>query len=449
MLNREIDFKPSSGASTQPQAGPTRRTAALGVLGALAWPGGARAREEAAFTLRVASFPDLDRSVRAALQTFRQRHPRVQVRLTSLGVRDHHTAMTTALATGANLPDLMAIDVDYVGRLSRSAGLSNLAAAPFSGAARGDDGAPGGGFDRLAAYALAAAQPQAGVQAALPVDIGPGALFYRADLMQQAGISEAALTRSWPEFIEAGRRLRAHSGAYLVAHAADLAEIGIRSGLAAGDGVYFDAQGHPLVETPRFVRAFERARDARAAGIDARMRAWTNEWTEGLRSGRVATQMMGSWLAGHLKNWIAPAAAGRWRAAQLPGGAFAAWGGSYYAIPRGAREPALAWELLQLLALDKTQQLQAFQALDAFPALLDAQADQVMDEALPYLGGQRARQLWRTAAARIAPTASDRYDPIAGLVVQAELMKVLDQGKDVAVALADARRALERRVRRR
>jgi multiple sugar transport system substrate-binding protein len=448
----EIDFK----ADARPDASPSRRAVTLGVLGALAWPGAVRAQSGGALTLRVASFPDLDRGVRAALPVFQRRHPRVQVRVTALGVRDHHTAMTTALATGANLPDLMAIDVDYVGRLSRSAGLSNLAAAPFSARPGGDDGVPGrvglavgGGFDRLAAYALVAAQPHPGVQAALPVDIGPGALFYRADLMQRAGISEAALTRSWPDFIEAGRRLRAQGGTYLVAHAADLADIGIRAGLAAGEGVYFDAQGRPLVETPRFVRAFERARDARAAGIDGRMRAWTNEWTEGLRSGRVAAQMMGSWLAGHLKNWIAPAASGLWRAAQLPEGAFAAWGGSYYAIPKAAREPALAWEFLQLLALDKQQQLQAFQALDAFPALLDAQADAVMDEALPYLGGQRARQLWRTAAARIAPTASDRYDPIAGLVVQAELMKVLDQGKDVAAALADARRALERRVRRR
>jgi multiple sugar transport system substrate-binding protein len=390
--------------------------------------------------LRVASFPDLDRGVRAALATFQQRHPDVKVKLTALGVADHHTAMTTALATGANVPDLMAIDVEYIGRLSRSAGLSNLSAAPFGAEVF---------QDRLAPYALAAAQPQPGQQTALPVDVGPGALFYRADLLQRAGISETELTQSWPSLIEAGRRLKQSTGAYLVAHAADLAQIRIRSGLAAGDGVYFDAQGQPLVETTRFVQAFELARAAREAGIDARMRAWTNEWTEGLRSGRVATQMMGAWLSGHLKNWIAPAAAGQWRAAQLPGDAFAAWGGSYYAIPKAARQPELAWEFLQLLALDRTQQLAAFAAFDAFPALLDAQADAVMDEPLPYLGGQAARALWRTASARIAPTASDRFDPVARLVVEAELMKVLDQDKPVAQALADARRTINRRVRRR
>ena len=437
------DVPDTAGALALRSAG--RRGALLGLASAFILPGRARAYGDAPARapLRVASFPDLDRGVRAALSAFQRRHPGVQVRINALGVADHHTAMTTALATGANVPDLMAIDVDYIGRLSRSAGLHDLAAPPFSAPA----GTPG--HERLAAYALVAAQPRPGVQAALPVDIGPGALFYRADLLQRVGVDEAQLTRSWAGFIDAGRRLRQQTGAYLVAHAADLADIGIRSGLAAGEGVYFDGQGRPLVETPRFVRAFERARAARQAGIDGRMRAWTNEWTQALRSGRVAAQMMGSWLAGHLKNWIAPGAAGLWRAAQLPEGAFAAWGGSYYAIPKAARQPALAWEMLQLMALNKAQQVAAFQALDAFPALLDAQADAVMDEPLPYLGGQPARQLWRTAAARIAPTASDRYDPIAGLVVQAELMKVLDQGKGVARALADARRTLERRVRRR
>lgn len=442
---QEIDFLPSSaadGSSDTARAG-RRRALGLGLwLGLAAVLGGRPGAVHAAGNteLRVASFPDLDRGIGLALQAFQRRHPALRLRLTSLGVTDHHTAMTTALATGANVPDLMAIDVDYIGRLSRSAGLHDLAAAPFGAAA----------FEgRLAPYALAAARPAPGRQTALPVDVGPGTLFYRADLLAAAGLAEADLTESWARFIEAGRRLRQASGTYLLAHAVDLGRIGLRMGLAPGQGVYFDAQGQSLLLSPRFERAFTLARAAREAGIDARVRAWTNEWTEGLRSGRVATQMMGAWLGGHLKNWIAPAAAGLWRSAQLPEGTYSAWGGSYYAIPRQARQPALAWELLQLLALDKPQQLAAFESLDAFPALLAAQAHPAMDQPLDYLGGQPARQLWRSASQRIVPTASDRHDPVAARVVESELMRVLDQGKPVAQALADAHHILQRRVRRR
>jgi hypothetical protein len=35
---------------------------------------------------------------------------------------DHHTAMTTAIATGANLPDVMAIDMDYLGKFTQAGG---------------------------------------------------------------------------------------------------------------------------------------------------------------------------------------------------------------------------------------------------------------------------------------------------------------------------------------
>ncbi len=39
-------------------------------------------------------------------------------------------------------------------------------------------------------------------------------------------------------------------------------------------------------------------------------------------------------------------------------------------------------------------------------------------------------------------------DPVAAEVVSAEFDKVLEQGKDVKTALADAKKAIERRVRR-
>ena len=40
------------------------------------------------------------------------------------------------------------------------------------------------------------------------------------------------------------------------------------------------------------------------------------------RSSPATASRTGAWLAGHLNNWLAPATRGRWRAAQLPEGAF-------------------------------------------------------------------------------------------------------------------------------
>jgi multiple sugar transport system substrate-binding protein len=202
------------------------------------------------------------------------------------------------------------------------------------------------------------------------------------------------------------------------------------------------------VNSPRFVRAFELARQVRQGKLDARVGAWSNEWSEGFKRGTIATQMTGAWLAGHMNNWLAPDTKGRWRAAQLPEGAFAAYGGTFFAIPRGTprEHKLLAWEFIQLMTLNREVQLSAFKSQDAFPALLETYDDPFFDQPIEFLGGQTARVGWRAAAKRIAAVSVHKQDAFAGEVIDTELDKVLDRGKDIGAALADAERLLKQRA---
>ena len=185
----------------------------------------------------------------------------------------------------------------------------------------------------------------------MPADIGPGTLLWRTDILGRAGIDEAELTRSWDSYVAAGVKIKQTTGAYLLAHARDMKDILIRTGVQPGEGLYFDSQSKVLVDSPRFVRAFELAREVRRDKLDARVAAWSNEWSEGFKRGTLATQPTGAWMAGHMSNWLAPDTRGLWRAAHLPGGAFVAFGGTFFALPRDADATMkpLAWELLQLL----------------------------------------------------------------------------------------------------
>ncbi len=88
---------------------------------------------QAATTLTVASFPNFDEAVKVALPEWKKKFPDVEIKLVSLAFADHHTAMTTALATGTNLPDVMAVEISYIGKFSGSGGLENLGAAPYNG----------------------------------------------------------------------------------------------------------------------------------------------------------------------------------------------------------------------------------------------------------------------------------------------------------------------------
>lgn len=390
-------------------------------------------------TITVATFPDLDRAAKAALPRWHQAHPDVDVKIVSLQYADHHTAMTTALATGSGLPDVMAIDFKFIGKFAGSGGFEDLNKPPYNA---------GGLRSQFVGYTFAQATNAAGELAALPADIGPGTLLYRSDLVAKAGLTEADLTKSWESFIAAGVKLKAATGASLLADSADIVDIVVRSNLPAGEGIYFDRQGKVLVDSPRFVRAFELGRAAHKAGIDAGTTMWTNEWVAGFRANRIAGQMMGAWLAGHLKNWLAPDTAGKWRSAPLPAGAYASYGGSFYAIPRKAAHKAEAWEFVRFMTADKQSQVDSLRTLDTFPALLAAQQDPVIDEPMPFLGGQKARELWRDIAAKVPSIPVDKYDSMATDVIRAEYQNVIAQGKDIPAALADAKSLIAHRARR-
>lgn len=427
-------------SSDRPDVNPMRRRLALGGPGALMLGSAARATSTVR-SLTVAAFPAIDQIVRGAIPAWQALHPEVELKVVSRRASDHHTAMTTALSSGSNLPDLFALEADYVGRFALGRGLEDLRQQPFNiDALR----------QRYVPYALQQATNPRGEVVAVPSDIGPGTLLYRNDLLARAGLTEADLVGGWNGFVESGRRIKATTGAYLLAHARDIKDILIRAGVTPGEGIYF-GRGHAVrVNSPHYVRAFELAREVRRAGLDAKVGSWSSDWTEGFRRGGIATQMMGAWLAGHLNNWLAPGTRGLWRAAQLPEGAYAAYGGSFFAMPR-ASDPAgklLAWQLATLLTTDRRLQLAAFQQHDAFPAAVDTHTDPFFEQPIAFLGGQPARTTWREAARHITAPTVHKQDRFAEEVINTELDKVLLRGKDIPTALGDAERLLKQRAHR-
>ncbi|HEX7643759.1 MAG TPA: extracellular solute-binding protein [Burkholderiaceae bacterium] len=391
--------------------------------------------------LTVAAFPAEDEIVKAAIPEWNRRHPDVEIRLISRQIADHHTAMTTALSTRSHLPDVMALEIHYVGGFTRTGALDDLRQPPYNFTQDSK---------RFVPYAVAQVTGPHGELTAVPTDIGPGTLLYRTDILAKAGVTEADLTRSWESYVEAGIKIKAATGAFLIPNAHDIKDIVIRTGIKPGEGMYFDGDGHALVNTPRFAHAFELARAVRRNGLDARVLAWSSDWAEGFKRGSLATQMSGAWAAGHLATWLAPNTAGLWRAAQLPEGTYAAWGGTYLAIPK-ASDPAnkaAAYEFIRMLTLEPAMQLAAFKEQNAFPALTETYTDPFFAQPIPFLAGQRARELWRDAAVHIGAVRVHKQDAFAEEVVNSELDKVLEKNKDIGQALADAERLLQRRALR-
>ncbi|MEO6278434.1 extracellular solute-binding protein [Roseateles sp.] len=391
--------------------------------------------------LTVAAFPLVDVIAKDLLKGWSQSHPEVRTQVISRQYDDHHTAMTTALSTSGHLPDVIALETSYLGRFSLGSGLEDLSAPAF-------------GAERFKGvfvpFAIETARNRQGAIVAMPCDIGPGSLFYRQDLLAQAGLKEADLTRSWESYVDAGAQLKAKTGAYLIGDVRLLKDIIVRAGTPPGEGQFVDNQGRAQITSARFVRAFELAKKVRQQGLDARVEVWQNDWAEMLKRGRLATEMSGCWMAGQMANWVAPGTAGKWRVAQLPENAYCSYGGTYYAIPRRSapERKQLAWQLIQELTMDRQRQLDAFRSQDAFPALLAAQDDAFFDQPVPFLGGQHARQLWRDAARRIPVVKMHKQHKFADEVINAELDNVLEYGKAIGQALADAQALVVHRANR-
>lgn len=394
-------------------------------------------------TITVGVFPDLDSVVKAALPGFQKKFPSIDVKIVSLAYADHHNALTTALATGSGANDVVAIDFGYIAKFAEGGGLVDLAKAPYNA---------GQYKNQFVAYTFPQATTDDGRMVAMPTDIGPGSMYFRTDLLQKAGVTGADLSKSWDSYISAGKKIvAANPGTFLIPDASEVATIIIRSGLGSGEGLYFDESGKVLVgpDNQRFVRAFTVAKQIRDAKLDARAgAAFSPEWTTAFQKGNLATEVSGAWLVGHMQNWLAKDYAGKWNAGQLPGGSFTSYGGSFYGIPAQSKNKAEAWELVKYLTTDPAQQELAFKTTGAFPALKAAHNAPLFGEGVPYLAGQKARTLWRTAASNIKPIAVNRQDPVAEQIVNDALSAVLDGSKDVNTALTEAKMLIERRARR-
>ncbi|WP_288403988.1 ABC transporter substrate-binding protein [uncultured Deinococcus sp.] len=393
-------------------------------------------------TITIGVFPDLDSVVKAALPGFYKLYPNVTVKVNSLAYADHHTALTTALSTGKGANDVEAVDFGYIAKFAEGNGLVDIAKAPYNAAQY---------RSQFVAYTYPQAMTQDGRMVAMPTDIGPGAMFYRSDMLKKAGVSATSMNQSWESYIANGKKVvAANPGSFLIPDAGEAAQIIIRTGLKSGEGLYFDKTGKVLVgpDNARFVRAFTVAKQIRDAKLDARAgSAFSPDWTTAFQKGNLATEFSGAWLVGHMQNWLAKDYSGKWASQNLPGGTFASWGGSFYAIPQQSQNKTEAWNLIKYLTTNSAQQVLAFKTTGAFPALRSAANDSIFNEGVAYLGGQKARIQWRQAALKIQPLDVNRLDPIAEQIVNDSLATVLDGSKDVNTALTEANRLIARRAR--
>jgi multiple sugar transport system substrate-binding protein len=386
--------------------------------------------------LRLDGFPNYDTHFAAVLPEFVAKNSDIDVKLVMNIHDDHHKKLASNLTTGTGAGDVVLVDVARLGSFLNEGGFSDLAQAPFHA-------------ERLEAqfteYAWAQGRGADGKLHAVPLDIGPAVLYYRRDCVEARAYQIDDVVRSWESYFDFGSKLKFERGIPLLSYAGDIAELVVNATTQAHEGIYFDADGNSLLKSERFLKAFRLAKRARDLGLDQNIRSFSEEWCAMVRQGRVATQLSGAWLLGHLQNWIAPDAAGIWGASRLPDGIFGSWGGCFLAIPKQSRYPAAAWRLIEFLISPEVQ-LKGLELISAFPANRNSFSDESFNAPIRYLAGQRARQLFSDLAGKVHAVRTHKGDHIAFRVFQNALDEVFMKGESVEAALDSADAALRRRV---
>lgn len=279
----------------------------------------------------------------------------------------------------------------------------------------------------------------------LPFDSGATVLYYRTDLLEQAGFSPADLEEiTWERYFEIGKEVEAKTGQKMTSH--DVADPGLlRMMLQSAGSWYFTPEGEPnIVGNPVFKAALTTLQQFLQSGVYKPTSGW-NDYTGAFIGGEVASVNSAVWMVGGIKG--NPELSGKWGAAQLPRlsnveGAtnYSNWGGSSWYVLASSAEKAEAIDFLTKVwggDVDFYQKILVGQG--AVGSWLPAREGSAYSSSDEFFSGQPVWANFSTWLAQIPGVNYGLFTNEADDAVRAQLPALADGGDiDTIIAAIDA-----------
>lgn len=241
----------------------------------------------------------------AAAEIYKKENSDVTVNVVTMAQDDIVAKLNTALSSGTydGLPDVVLIE-DY--RIQGYLTAYPDEFADLSSVVSADDFAP---------YKTGVNQIDGKIYG-VPFDSGVAALFYRKDIIEQAGYKEADMQDlTWEKYIEIGKAVKEKCGVdWLTLDPSDLGQL--RMMMQSAGSWYTDAEGKVNIKDNEAL--------ASAIGVyknlmDAGFVKQTSDWDQfvgAFNNGDVASVFTGCWIAPSVKN--AEDQSGKWGVAPFP-----------------------------------------------------------------------------------------------------------------------------------
>ncbi|MET1052496.1 MAG: extracellular solute-binding protein [Mycetocola sp.] len=300
---------------------------------------------------------------------------------------DAYTKLSTSLQSKSGAPDIVQVEYDWLNSFLIQGGLVDMTEY---------------GIDEYTANytegALRDVSSGDGVYA-VPVDLGPVGMWYRADIFEEYGIE---IPTTWDEYAAAAEALDAATGGDV--------KIGNFAPNGAGQHTAFlDQAGAVPFEfdnsNPTEItinhndeaskKVYEYWLDLVDRGLVGTDQAWTPEFTTTLGAGGYATAVYPVWYSVHIAAFENPEEGAVWRAAPIPQWDTANpkqvnWGGSTLAVTTQATEPELATRVAAELYADEDRQKLGVEVgglFLAYPEMIES--DYFLDQEYEFFGGQQ------------------------------------------------------------
>ncbi|MFC3494758.1 ABC transporter substrate-binding protein [Glycomyces rhizosphaerae] len=365
--------------------------AALVLAGTAACSGG---DDDGTITLSVGLFGDF--GFGPLYEEYTKLHPEIEFEERIAEFADHHTNLTTHLATGSGTADIEAVEVGYISQYTaqpdRFHNLLDL----------GADDLEGQWLDWKWQQALS---KDGESLIGLGTDVGGMAMCYRRDLFEAAGLPverdevSALWAESWEDYVNVGRQYsEATGGDYFFESSGNMFRAMVEQ---ADEGVY-DREDNLVVESnPAIGEAWGLTVQAIEAGMSNRLQAWTPEWNAGFGEGTFATIICPAWMTSYIET-NAPDSAGQWDIATVPGGA-GNMGGSHLVLPAQGDHPEEAYAFLEWLTAPE-QQLKVFESTGNFPSTPELYEDEALTGMTKtYFNDAPVGQIFTAAAQAVEP----------------------------------------------
>ncbi|AUZ87672.1 ABC transporter substrate-binding protein [Arthrobacter sp. TmT3-37] len=281
---------------------------------------------------------------------------------------------------------------------------------------------------------------------AVPQDSGPMAMYYRADLFEQAGI---AVPTTWEEYAAAAEQIKAQ-GSYITNF--PKTDVNWFAGMVwqnggqwfANDGENWDVN----LTSPESEEVATYWQDLLSKDLVSTLPSFSDEWNASFNTGQQWTWVSAVWGATTLSDG-APDTSGKWAVAPMPqwedgGEAAGNWGGSSTAVLKGSDHPAEAAKFALWLNTDPEALALANELGGLYPAAKSATDLEAFAGGVEYYGGQKIYDVFADASANVnpdftwGPTMTQTYTDVsdgfgAAIGGSGTLMDALENGQQKTV----------------